>query len=145
MARGYRLEEFIPTQPDRVARETLAALKETKHQDTISALATCLLEHLLEHEFSLFDLIDSRVAAGDMQLLYVCSKFPNAGTPGIRTSAMPIALKAVLELDPEDSKRSIKQDGVVQSVRLNIQDYFTVCMSGFRYADDPWNRRRRCS
>jgi len=72
------LSEFIDTQYDMVCEATLMALRKARHQDTIAALATCLLEHLFEHDFSFFDTAEQRILAGDSKLLFAlsrCSKF----------------------------------------------------------------------
>jgi hypothetical protein len=52
---------------------TLRALDIAKHDDTIDALSTCLIEHLLEKDFSLFDRIEQRINEGDDKLLYALS------------------------------------------------------------------------
>jgi hypothetical protein len=57
---------------------TMQALAKAQVHDTISALSTCLMEHLLEDDFSCFDDIERRIAEGDDKILYalsLCSKF----------------------------------------------------------------------
>jgi hypothetical protein len=75
---AIRVSEFIRTQHDEVFQLTMSALAKTEQVDTITALSTCLLEHLLEHDFSCFDYIESRITNGDNKLLYalsLCAKF----------------------------------------------------------------------
>jgi hypothetical protein len=52
---------------------TLRALDIAEHDDTIAALSTCLIEHLLEKDFSLFDRIEHQINEGDDKLLYALS------------------------------------------------------------------------
>jgi hypothetical protein len=56
----------------------LTALSEANHPDTFAALSTCLLEHILEHDFSAFDSLEAAIRGGDNKLLYalsLCAKF----------------------------------------------------------------------
>jgi hypothetical protein len=50
--RAIELSEFIQTRYDDVAAATLTAISRARLPDTFAAIATCLLEHLLEHNFS---------------------------------------------------------------------------------------------
>lgn len=70
--------EHTQSQYRTVATVTLKAIELARHPDTFGALATCLLEHLLEYDFSLFDELEQRIRSGDRKLLYtfgICSKF----------------------------------------------------------------------
>lgn len=63
---------------DDVAIVTFKAVSLAKHPDTFAALATCVLEHLLEYDFSLFDSLERGIRSGDRKLLYtfgLCAKF----------------------------------------------------------------------
>jgi len=78
------LSERIPDDYALVLRQTLEATRAASHEDTFAAIACCLLEHLLEHDFSAFDRVEADVRAGDTKLLYAldccwkrgCSKQP---------------------------------------------------------------------
>src|SRR5262245_23914570 len=75
---AIRLSESIPVNSEEIFAITMLSLSQATHADTISALSTCLLEHLLEHDFSFFDRIEHRVAEGDDKTLYalsLCAKF----------------------------------------------------------------------
>ena len=72
------LNENISDSPNEVWQTIVEALDLTKNGDTIAAIATCLLEHLLEQDFTWFGSVAERVQRGDDKLLYalsVCSKF----------------------------------------------------------------------
>jgi hypothetical protein len=72
------VSEFIRTHFSHVFELTIQALDKTRTYDTISALSTCLLEHLLEHDFACFDEIEVRIAKGDdktLLALALCAKF----------------------------------------------------------------------
>jgi hypothetical protein len=79
------LSEHIPDDYALVLRQTLEATRAASHEDTFFAIACCLLEHLLEHDFSAFDQIEREVRTGDTNLLYTlsccwklgCSKQPD--------------------------------------------------------------------
>jgi hypothetical protein len=76
--RAADLSDLIKTNYDDVFSATLRALSYSNHPDTISALSTCLLEHLLEHDFLGFDRVEEQIRQGDDKLLFalsVCSKF----------------------------------------------------------------------
>jgi len=78
---AIQLSEFIEPDYEQVLEATLTALARANHDDSIAALSTCLLEHLLEHDFAGFDIIEERISQGDDKLLYalsLCSKFGSA-------------------------------------------------------------------
>jgi hypothetical protein len=77
-AEAICLSDSIQTEGQKVFRLTMEALARARHKDTIAALSTCLLEHLLQHDFSYFDYMDEKIRGGDDKLLYaftMCSKF----------------------------------------------------------------------
>jgi hypothetical protein len=72
------LSELIERDYPSVLQATLNALSYARHADTVAALSTCLLEHILERNFAGFDGIEEQVRGGDDKLLYalsLCSKF----------------------------------------------------------------------
>jgi hypothetical protein len=79
------LSEHIPDDHAFVLHQTLEATQAASHADTFAAIACCLLEHLLEHDFAAFDQIETDVQRGNTKLLYAlayarkmgCSKLPD--------------------------------------------------------------------
>jgi hypothetical protein len=52
--------------------------------DSIAAIATCILEHVLEHDFTYFDRVEQEIAAGNAAVLrafFLCSKFGQSKLP----------------------------------------------------------------
>ncbi|MFN9730874.1 MAG: hypothetical protein ACK59M_10490 [Pseudomonadota bacterium] len=76
--------ELIATQPDVVWRLVLAH-GSSPSEDLRMAIATCVLEHLLEHHFEVyFPLIEAEVRSGNALLrdtLGMCWKFGQAECP----------------------------------------------------------------
>ncbi len=80
----YRTDQDVSDRISFVFEETLSAISAATHPDTFSALATCLLEHLLEERFSLIERIERDIRNGNDSLLYaltLCSKFGEAKLP----------------------------------------------------------------
>lgn len=77
---AIRLSEHIRTDYDEVVSVTLDAISIANRRDTLSALATCLLEHILEWDFSCFSEIERRIITGDDKLLYALSLCARSGT-----------------------------------------------------------------
>ena len=78
------LSDSIESQFADVFEITLQAISQARHSDTFAALSTCLLEHLLEHDFSAFDTIEAKIRGGDEKVLYAlagCWKFGAAEAP----------------------------------------------------------------
>jgi hypothetical protein len=73
------LSEGIATEYEAVSRIAFAALDKTNSEDTITAIATCLIEHLLEHDFSLFSLIETKIEQGDDKCLLALAKSSKFG------------------------------------------------------------------
>jgi hypothetical protein len=76
--RAIALSENIGSDFQSVLDDTLGALRYAQHPDTISALSTCLIEHLLEYDFSAFDRLEEAIESGDDKMLYalsLCAKF----------------------------------------------------------------------
>jgi len=72
------LSEQIGQSSGSVCAETFEALASARHEDTISAISTCLLEHLLEHDFSIFDALEKGIRDGNDRWLFAlsrCAKF----------------------------------------------------------------------
>ncbi len=52
--------------------------------ESVQAIATCVLEHVLEHDFSYFDLVEREIEAGNEKMLkafLMCSKFGQSKLP----------------------------------------------------------------
>lgn len=78
------LSEGIEKDYETVLQATLLALSFAHHADTVAALSTCLLEHILERNFAAFDIIEERIRGGDDKLLYalsLCWKFGSSKYP----------------------------------------------------------------
>jgi hypothetical protein len=78
---AINIAESIEANPDEVFAITEKALSKTKHGDTITALSTCIIEHILEHDFSYFDRIESEINRGNGRMIYalaMCRKFGQA-------------------------------------------------------------------
>jgi hypothetical protein len=80
----FRADQDINGRISFVFEETVSAISAATNPDTFSALATCLLEHLLEVRFSFMDRIERDIRNGNDKLLYaltICSKFGEAKLP----------------------------------------------------------------
>ncbi len=78
------LSENIQTNYQAVLAATMTAVSEANHPDTFAALSTCLLEHILQHDFSAFDSLEAAVRGGDNKALYslsLCAKFGASTDP----------------------------------------------------------------
>ena len=52
--------------------------------DSIGAIATCILEHILEHDFSYFDRVEQEIATGNIKMrraFLLCSRFGHSKLP----------------------------------------------------------------
>jgi hypothetical protein len=75
------LSESITAEYEAVSRIAFAALDRTNSEDTITAIATCLMEHLFERDFALFESVEAKIAQGDDKCLLAfarCAKFGEA-------------------------------------------------------------------
>jgi len=75
---AINLAESIDTDADEVFAIISQALSKTRHGDTIAALATCVIEHILERDFAYFDQIEREINKGNGRMLYAlasCRKF----------------------------------------------------------------------
>ncbi len=78
------LSELISSQHKAVLDLTLDALSCAHHPDTIAAISTCLIEHILEHDFSAFEKLEQKIRSGDDKVLFalsICSRFGASKVP----------------------------------------------------------------
>lgn len=81
---AIRLSDSIDSQYEVVFNLTLEALSLSEHTDTIAALSTCLIEHLLEYDFSGFERLEQKIRIGDDKALLavaMCAKFGASKIP----------------------------------------------------------------
>jgi hypothetical protein len=75
---AIRLAEYLDREPDRVFAIAMKALSIAREADTLDALATCIIEHILERNFSYFDHIEKEINRGNGRMIYalaMCRKF----------------------------------------------------------------------